>query len=225
MDNVTNEFEALFAVEKKDRDEAWQERFLAEFPTQICAGDGKAVSGPDGFPYLQMSLESAARDDQPLKFSFQSVIPQLLESGAGVAFFSQSDSAEWVFTHGDIVNFHLSEKFYSPLLDTKLANSDTEEDIKVLVSQPSEQYLPRETRKVIRSYLESQGAKNVRLQMMDVPRVGEMFRYLVFEFSRSGKTDEDLPLLLQGISWFLPQQYLLLGSNDPNEDRATFVDL
>ena len=217
--------ESLFAIAPEERDLEWQSALAFSVIDETCASDGKPVRGPDGFLYQQWSCLSAAREDQPKRVRMQDELSSLLELGVGVVLFSQAEPAEWVFTHGDLLNVRLTGSFYSQL-PPRIRIADTDgTDGKVVESRPSEEFLPISTRLLLRAWLESREAHGVRIQILDYPQDGMLLRHLVFDFSRSGKGDEDLPELLRGASWFLPRHYMVLGSNDPHEDRETFVDL
>ena len=76
---------------------------------------------------------------------------------------------------------------------------------KILMAQPSESYLPTQTRQVLKSFLQSIGVKTPKLMMVCRTVNGQIIQELAFNiFAEDFPSTEHLNYRLQQISWFQP---------------------
>jgi hypothetical protein len=194
----------LFEVPKDKRDDVWKDKFLASvLEASFCSREPQIVMGPDGFPYFALYLP------EPNK-AFQCFVIKnmkddfLLEKGIGVVISPGENSAEWVFSYGDIVNYHLNGKFYTPEEHHELSASEEESD-KVLVGQPAEDYLPKIVREVLRRYLATANILDPKILLMVRGGSKELVFNMTVEMFESPQKYEDV---MNRISWFLPRHYV-----------------
>ena len=209
----------LLKIPRAKRDANWHQVFYQHVATaSFACGQPQLLTGPDGFPYFILRTPTP---DQPFEsFCIQNMKDDfLLGNGWGVVFNPAEDkTADWVFTHGNIVNLHLNERFVSVIdaADTKnIAFTRnvgfTTKAEQVMTGQPSENYLPRTTRAVLKTFLQSKGIKDPMVMMLSSHGEGKIIRKLAFNIH-----PEDYPVtsqldhLMQQVGWFLPNDYILI---------------
>ncbi|MCG9793462.1 hypothetical protein [Flavobacterium algicola] len=226
----TNTLLQLVQIPQEERDENWSTSFLSNLSkASFCCGEPQIITGPDGFPYFQLFLP------EPNK-SFQCFVIEnmkddfLLESGFGVVINPTDSSADWVLSHGDILNLHLNNSFYitekTPF--SKDTNDETiSENEEVIIGQPSEKILPRTARKLLREYLKLNG--------VDTPKVVLLMRHqkddkkasqdLVFNVTPNNfENAEHYRIVMQTMAWYLPRHYSFVGMDEKSLGNG-FEDL
>ena len=157
----------LFAVPADQRDEIWQQTFYENVQTaSFACGNPQIFNGPDGFPYFVLTTPEPHKPFE--SFCIRNMKDDfILDKGFGVAINPSESSVDWVFSYGDIVNLHLNNEFYSKKASIEIQNVEIiQKEEKVLIAQPSESYLPRQTRQVLKSFLQSIGVKRPKLMMV-----------------------------------------------------------
>lgn len=209
----TQEIVSLLAVPAQERNEDWRAQFLQTVQTaSFACGDPQVIRGPDDFPYFVMRTPPA---NTPFSsYCIRNCTQEfLLSEGLGVAINPGKTSADWVFSYGDIVNYHLNGEFFTtadlpPLPETETFGKNEE----VLLAQPSESYLPAATRAVIRSFLQGIGIEQPALLMICRVIQGKMVQELAFNLF-----PEDLPGLdhlnyyMKQLTWYLPRHYIVVS--------------
>ena len=94
------------------------------------------------------------------------------------------------------------------------------------MAQPSESYLPTQTRQVLKSFLQSIGVKTPKLMMVCRTVNGQIIQELAFNiFAEDFPSTEHLNYRLQQISWFLPRHYIVLSLPKSPNLAEGFADL
>lgn len=200
----------LCQVAHEQRDDQWRARFLGSVAeASFRCGDPQVIEGPDGFPYFQLLLpepETVFRCYvvDKMKDEF------LLDHGLGVAINPDRAAPDWVFSYGDIVNYHLTGEFYSP--SDAAADLPRQEVIEkeedALVGQPSEEYLPAAARRAIREHLLRVGIRDPRILLMSRVVGSAMVQELVFDLSPDRfPSEEHYRVVMQSLAWYLPRHY------------------
>jgi hypothetical protein len=211
--NKTNSIYQLIQTPKAERDEKWQSAFLQNIAqASFRCGEPQVITGPDGFPYFQLFLP------EPHK-SFQCYVIDrmkddfLLSKGFGVVINPSSNNADWVLSYGDILNFQLNGTFYTTG-ETAFSNNQKSETIheeeEVMIGQPSETILPKQTRRLIREFLKTNGVKHPKiLLMMRHKKEGTgVSQELVFNVTpKDFNSDDRCRNVMQAINWYLPRHY------------------
>lgn len=217
----------LFKIPREQRDENWRQAFFDNVQTASYAcGNPQIFTGPDGFPYFIL------RTPEP-NIPFESFCMRnlkddfLLDNGIGVAINPKENSADWVFSYGDIVNLHLNKEFFTKIDAVEIQNEETiKKDEKVLVAQPSELFLPKQTRRVLRSFLQSAGIKRPQIMMVCRTINGHVIQELAFNvFREDFQTKDQLNYRLRQISWFLPRHYVVVSLPRNSNLANNFADL
>ncbi len=223
----TQVMDNLFQVPQQERDEAWQKIFCEEVQTaSFACGNPQVISGPDGFPYFVLKIPEP---NTPFEsFCIRNMKDDfLLERGLGVVINPTAHSADWVFSYGDIVNLHLNKEFFTKTDDIHLQNKETlQQDEKVLIAQPSESYLPRSARRVLRAFLEGTGIQEPKILMLCRTIEGQVVQELAFNvYPEDFSSTEQLNYRLQQISWFLPRHYIVLSLSKKSVPASGFDNL
>lgn len=153
----------LFAVAVEQRDDKWEKEFFENVQAaSFACGTPQVTVGPDRFPYFALSTPEPYQAFE--SFCIRNLKDDLLlEKGIGIAINPKASSVEWVFSYGDIVNLHLNKEFYTETGNVEIENEETiKKDEKVLMAQPSESYLPKQTRKVIKKFYKRMELNNLK---------------------------------------------------------------
>jgi hypothetical protein len=200
----------LCLVPAEERDELWKARFLGSVTeASFRCGDPQVIEGPDGFPYFQLLLPEPETHFQcyvlgRMKDDF------LLEQGLGVVINPDRGMPDWVFSYGDIVNYHLTGEFYSPVEeDADLPGQEVlENDEEALVEQPSAEYLPARARGAIREHLIRLGVREPKVALMSRTRGNAVVQELVFNLAPDMfPSEEHYRGVMMSLAWYLPRHY------------------
>lgn len=218
--NKTDILFKLVQTPQNERDEKWRQTFLDNIvQASFCCGDPQVITGPDGFPYFQLFLPEPNKEFQcyvidRLKDDF------LLTLGFGVIINPTPNSADWVLSCGDILNLYLNKTFYTTTETpfSKAANDETiTKNEKLLIGQPSETILPKQTRKLLSEFLQMNGVKSPKvLLMMRHRKDGKgILQDIVFNLTPKDFKDENTySSVMQTISWYLPRHYSFVGMDE-----------
>lgn len=202
----------LIKTPRNNRDENWNNSFLANVQmASFACGDPQVMTGPDSFPYFVLKMPEPQKAFE--SFCIRNLMEDyLLENGYGVTINPGETSAEWVFSYGDIVNLKVNNEFYSKPVDTEIKETVTiEKNEEILIAQPSETYLPKKTRTVLKSYLQYYGVKEPKIMLINRKENGKMIQELAINvFKEETRRPELLPQFMQQVGWFLPKHYILV---------------
>jgi hypothetical protein len=217
----------LFEIPADQRDDVWRQSFYEHVQTaSFACGAPQTFAGPDGFPYFVLNIPEPNKPFE--SFCIRNMKDDfLLEKGFGVAINPRANSADWVFTYGDILNLHLNGQFFSQKVNAVLKNVETiEKDEKLLIGQPSESYLPTHTRQLLKSLLQSAGVKKPKVMLVCRTIDGQVIKELAFNiFPENFASPEQLNYKLHQISWFLPRHYVVLAISKTSNLTSSFIDL
>ncbi len=218
--NKTDILCKLVQTPPNERDEKWQQTFLENIgQASFRCGDPQTVIGPDGFPYFQLFLPEPNQ-------SFQCYVIErmkddfLLASGVGVVINPTPNSADWVLSCGDLLNLHLNKTFYTTtetLFSRETSDETIAENEKVMIGQPSETVLPKQTRYLIAEFLKMNGVKTPKILLMMRHRQdgNGVSQDIVFNLTPKNFKDENTyRTVMQTISWFLPRHYSFVSMDE-----------
>ena len=205
--NKTLLLQQLFSVPEEQRNEAWLEQlYQAVVDASFKCEAPQVIQGPDGFPYVKLEIPAQGEEFQcyvlrHMKNDF------LLERGFGVAIFAGKNQPEWVFSYGDILNFHLFNSFThkNNIFGNKQHHGELPAEENFALSEPSKDILPAELRKVLGAFLSN---------YYDNPKVSLILHKndntyeLAFNCTPDKFEDHEIfREVIQQISWFLPRYY------------------
>src|SRR6185503_5218932 len=140
----------------------------------------------------------------------------LLEAGYGIVVNPRGSYADWVFSYGDIVNFHLTGEFYTSV-NTPEANDGEFLNGEVSVSDVHEKYLPKQTRSVIREFLRSQGVQQPKALLLSNNIQGTKLERIAFDiYPNNFPTNRHFDFAMNHIAWFLPRHYKIINLSAAN---------
>ncbi len=206
----------LIKTPREQRDDKWNAKFLENVAdASFICGNPQVIEGPDGFPYFQLNIPEPNKKFQcfvikHMKDDF------LLEKGFGVAINPLKGQPDWVFSYGDIVNYHISNEFYTKSENSDLPDQEIiKEKEEVLIGQPSETVLPIQTRIVIRDFLKNLGINDTKLLLMNRRKPGGYQQELVFNLTPDKfEKKEHYEGVMKSIAWYLPRHYSYVSMND-----------
>jgi hypothetical protein len=151
----------------------------------------------------------------------------LLEAGYGIVInpHGSQSYADWVFSYGDVLNFHINGEFYTSVHipefeDDELNYGD------VQCEAPSEKFLPNQARTVIKDFLKSQGVQQPKILLLTKNIDGCRVQRLVFNlFPEQFQTTRHFDFTMNHLIWFLPRHYKILKLPSANKWVNNFVEL
>lgn len=213
---ATRAVRALLAQPRAQRDPAWSEAFLAQVAdAAFFTGEPEVVLGA-GRPYFALHTEpadAAGALPHPSHVIHHLLEDLLLERGLGAVINPVGADADWAFTYGDLLQFHLHGGFYPAR--TSLADP-----------MPAEARLPAPARQALRSYLQQLGvaAPGVRLGAIDHAGPGSL--ELVFRFApQEFQSPDAFQAAMATLAWFLPRNYSYSVAGIPARQDGGFEPL
>lgn len=217
----------LFSIPKEQCDDKWKKTFFENVQTaSFTCGNPQVTVGPDGFPYFALLTPEPQKPFD--SFCIRNMKDDfLLKKGFGVTINPNDNSVDWVFSHGDIVNLHLNNEFYSKTDNIEIKNEETiKKNEEVLIAQPSESYLPKLTRNNIKNHLLKSGIKQPKIMMICRKTEGEVVQELAFNIFREDFSSTDqLNNLMRQLTWFVPRHYIILSVPKNSSLTKHFEDL
>lgn len=209
------------SVVQKDRDMAWEEKFLTLFPKSNVTLMAQAPqAGPDQFPYMFIEIREDSTEPA------MNLLKWISENGIGLAVNPTKGYPDFVFTYGMIWNYIRTGKFLEnpvakPHVHGPNCNHGHDHDhhhhheepksipegVQFYVGAPSEGYLPTPIRNVLKEFLKQQGVMAPKVVMISPDQVNFDLCFSVESFG-SPKAEEHEGIL-QALSWFLPAHYSL----------------
>jgi hypothetical protein len=197
---ITRHVHRLLEVPVQERNAAWTGQFLARageaaFFLRVPA----IVQGAEPFPYF--ALYSTPGDQPyPGHVIHHMKDDYLLDQGLGVVINPRGEEADWAFSYGDILHYHLYGAFYPPLPGGTAPAGWPD-----LTPQAR---LPQVARSVLRTFLGRLGVADPRVRTATWDHAGPGSLELLFAFSpRDFRSLEDFQFAMNNLSWFLPRNY------------------
>jgi hypothetical protein len=211
-----NDFLRLLEVPQKDRDIQWEENFLKTFPQcQLTLIDPGPQVGPDHFPYMFVEIDENSAEPA------MKLLQWIATKGVGLAVNPKKNYPDFVFTYGMIWNFFKSGAFlqhpahhhvHGPNCNHDHSHDDShDEKLKqgstIYVGVPTESYLPKDVRAILKEFLKQQGVMAPKITMISTDQVNFDLCFSIESFGSPDNTEHEG--ILQGLSWFLPAHYSL----------------
>jgi hypothetical protein len=227
--NKTNEVHALFATPRDARDGAWKTAFFeAIVDAAMISKDEQVVRGPDGFPYFVLTRPPPAQHFSPLSLSH--ILGHCTSSGIGIVIEPAENSAEWVFSYGDLFSLRAYGTFEGDPVDREADAAPNADVVKtnrqIMIGAPSEEFLPTWARRVIAQFLKSAAKiENPSVcVMVDASRTPS--RNLVFNVHPEDfPSHENFERVMSMISWFLPTKRACVAMSKGTLAASDFIPL
>lgn len=184
------------------RDEAWEKGFLkALSEAQVRVVNPEPQAGPDHWPYLSVQTGEGADD------SIRNVLNWLSTRGIGLVLNAHKASPDYVLTYGMIWNFRERGEFLTTVDadHSRTGRFDIKHGQEVLAGSPSEAYLPKYARTVIKQFLMDQGIFAPKILMVSLDKKNYDLCFSI-ESLKSPPAHEHANIA-EALSWFLPAHY------------------
>jgi len=190
----TQIIQALLRLPRAERNEAWSRQFLAHVGEASFFTRDPEVVIADRLPYFALHTAPGPRA-YPSHVLHHLKDDLLLDQGLGAVINPAGQDADWAFSYGDILQYHLHGAFY-PSRDSGACELGPQAR------------LPQAARKVIRAFLQSLGAQAPGVKFAARDQAGPGSLELVFSFApQDFNSLDDFHFAMSSLAWFLPRNY------------------
>lgn len=197
LENLTE----LLATTVSQRDEAWEAAFLKALPKAgLRIVNDAPVAGPDGWPYLLVATDG----DEPLP----NVVRWLVSQGVGMVINPEKPIPDYVLSYGMIWNFRERGEFFTAAASVRSGPVELQNGQQVYAGPPSESYLPKEVRFVLREFLRQQKIEGPKVLMVSEDQ--KTWDLAVSLDSLGHPPETEHAGIAEAMSWFLPAHYSLV---------------
>jgi hypothetical protein len=220
------QLEKWFSVGVDERDDAWETGFLRALPAaSVKVLSPEPHEGPDNWPYLLVETDPSG--DEILA----NILGWLSTRGIGLVLNANKPTPDYVFTYGMIWNFREQGVFLSSLpersvtavptgMATGASASSAPGDVsqkpktgrfelkdgqQVFAGPPTEAFLPKYVRSVIKQFFLDQGVFAPKILMLSLDR--ENFDLCFSIESLKSPPAEEHAGIAEALAWFLPAHY------------------
>ncbi len=191
----------LLETAVSNRDDAWEAAFLKALPSaNLRIVNDAPVAGPDGWPYLLVSTDG----DEPLP----NVVRWLVSQGVGLVVNPEKPIPDYVLSYGMIWNFRERGEFFTPNPNVRSGPVELQNGQQVFAGPPSESYLPKEVRFVLREFLRQQKIEQPKVLMVSEDQ--KVWDLAMSLDSLGQPPESEHAGIAEAISWFLPAHYSLV---------------
>jgi hypothetical protein len=195
---MTDSLSPLLDTPIEKRDVEWENKFLSSFAeanVTLLFQDPKP--GPDQWPYLFVQTGGV----EPAR----AVLSWLATRGIGLAINPQKNTPDFVLTYGMIWNFQETGKFLSDAPSRTTGTFELKPGAQVLTGPPSETFLPKYVRTILKQFLLDQGVYAPKVLMVSVDQKNYDLCFSLESFGNPPETEHKG--LAEALSWFLPAHY------------------
>jgi hypothetical protein len=197
VENLT----ALLETTISNRDDAWEAAFLKALPAARFRIVNEApVAGPDGWPYLLVATDG----DEPLS----NMIRWLVSQGVGMVINPEKPIPDYVLSYGMIWNFRERGEFFTLAGNVRSGPVELQNGQQVYAGPPSESYLPKEVRFILREFLKQQKVEAPKVLMVSEDQ--KTWDLAVSLDSLGNPPQQEHAGIAEAMSWFLPAHYSLV---------------
>lgn len=194
--------ETLLATDIESRDEAWEQQLLRALPeAKVQILKPEPQQGPDGWPYLLTATGTSNEATEPLL----NVLGWLSTRGIGLVVNPLKPTPDYVLTYGMIWNFRERGEFLTASEAPKAGRFEIKNGQEVLTGPPSESYLPKYARQILKQFLMDQGVFAPKVLMVSVDKKNFDLCFSI-ESLKSPPAEEHAGIA-EALSWFLPAHY------------------
>lgn len=194
--------EEILSVPVDERDEAWELsllRLLPKAPARVLAPE--PTQGPDHMPYLMVEVGQGETEDNMLN-----ILAWLSERGIGLVLNPQKPIPDYVLSYGMIWNFRERGELLTYTGKTPSGSFDIVAGQEVLTGNPSEAYLPKYARRMMKQFLLDQGMLAPKVLMASFDK-GENYDLCFSVESLKSPPVEEHNSIAEALAWFVPAHY------------------
>ena len=217
VQTMGNDLESIISQPEATRDEAWEQAFLGYIATtKVELVQDQSQRGPDGWPYLL--VRTGPQGTEP----FAQIVQWAAPRGIGLALNTHKMLPDYIFTYGMLWNFVETGQFVSSTSAPSPGEVNIAVENPVIFGEPTEKYLPKYVRAILKEFLAAQGFSQSRVVVMsslDYKTVD-----LIFSVESLNNLDKsEHRTLAEALGWFLPLHYSLIIGSEQNS--RGFVEL
>ncbi len=202
---------ALLATMIEDRDGNWEAAFLEALPR----ADAKVLNpdpqeGPDHWPYILAEVNAPGATGADESEPITNLLAWLSTKGIGLVVNPQKPTPDFVLTYGMIWNYRERGQFLTPTMTATTATAksglfEIKDGQQLWVGIPSEAYLPRYVRGVIKQFFADQGIFAPKVLMVSTDN--QNFDLCLSIESLKSPPAQEHANIAEALSWFLPSHY------------------
>ncbi len=196
------EFKELMALSVQHRDERWEAQLLSKLPRQkvkLLFPDPKP--GPDEWPYLMISSEVEGREVE----SCENILTWLATRGIGLVLNPQKSTPDFALTYGMIWNYRERGEFLSAAPQRSHGEMRLQHGQQVMTGAPSDSFLPKYVRSVLRQFFLDQGVFAAKVLMVSEDKVNYDLCFSLESLAHPPANEHSG--IAEAIAWFLPAHY------------------
>jgi hypothetical protein len=195
-------YEELLKTEIKDRGDDWEKAFLSALPqAKARVLRPEPQEGPDHWPYLLVESGTPEDDDQLIN-----IIDWLSTRGIGLVLNPTKPAPDYVLTYGMLWNYRERGEFLTAQPnEAKPGRFEIKDGQKLFVGNPTEQYLPKYVRAIVKQFLADQGAFAPKILL--VSQDNENFDLCFSIESLKSPPAHEHANIAEALSWFMPAHY------------------
>jgi len=189
------------------RDLTWEKSLARGFSeSEIFLVEDQPFQGPDGFSYMHVSSVKGTQIEK------EDFLNWCFESGLGIVLnLKEKKAPDYVFNYGMVWNYLLRGAFVNEVPKMKEAGDD------LYVHKISEGYLPKDVRKVIKSFLEMNKIENTKISLVSGGD-GTAYELMLHFPDLEVEHESEKTTLLESVAWFLPLDYRLAWSETADSE-------
>ncbi|MCB0420392.1 MAG: hypothetical protein KDD61_05320 [Bdellovibrionales bacterium] len=198
------------------RDWEWEKSFFQALVNgNVNVMMAEPQTGPDGWPY--MFVETSLEATEPsLK-----LMQWISERGIGLALNVQKTQPDFVFSYGMIWSYRETAQFIVNPGETVTNEIEFQKGESIYAQNPSEQYLPKYARAILRKFLEDQGIKEPKFLL--VSQDLKQFDLCFSLESLGNPPKEEHTGIAEALSWFLPTHYSIVLVSEKAFSKSFFL--
>lgn len=205
-----------------DRDRSWENQFFFQLTNaKVELLSEGPITGPDGWPYLLVNTIENPSTEATAGEPVQKILRWLADKGVGLVVNPEQEYPDYVFPYGMIWHFRESGLFFRDQTDIPTGTVVLETGANLKAGPPTESFLPKDVRKILKDFFRDQGLFAVRILVLQTE---SNFYDLAFSLDSLGKPPaSEHAGLAEAIAWFLPPHYSILLTEEKN--LPPFVEL
>lgn len=206
----------LLKTDSESRDVNWENQFFHAFTaSNVSVLSADPQNGPDSWPYLLVEFNEQSDE------SVQKIIDWLHTRGIGLVLNPNKDYPDYIFTYGMIWHFKETGLFYKTHEQITNGVVEIKEQSKVYYGAPTEEFLPKYVRGILKEFFRDQGLLRVKILMLS--NDNKQFDLAFSLESLGNPPTKEHQSIAEAISWFLPPHYSLLLISEKN--LPTFIEI
>lgn len=208
-DSINTDLNLHLQVKEIERNHAWDEKFFKLFSDcklKLLSVDPQ--QGPDGWPYLLAETTQDRISNASESESAQKIIHWLATRGIGLVINPRKlPYPDYVFSYGMLWSFKETGYFIKKL-ETRLEKQIIlDAKSKVHTGTPTDEYLPKYVRTILKEFLRDQGVLNPKIIMLSQDNKNFDLCFSIESLGSPIETEHEG--ILEALSWFTPPHYSL----------------